>query len=1247
MRIHKKSIRRGVQNAAFSVFRIRARLAAACIRPAAAAVVDRLESRTLLSFAYFAAPSPTVVGNHPSAVAAADLNNDKKVDLVVANERDNNLTVFVGDSDLDSDGGGTPDNDGDLDGGFATHVTVSVANGPTALAVADLGNGRADILAACPASGEVSILLNDGFGDFPTLSNVSVPLGISGNPDSIAVADVNGDGKADLIVATGSGHKVSIFLGNGDGNFKSPTALSLPAGGVGNATLAYAAAVVVGNFNGNPDIAVTDSHNNQVDVLYNNGNGIFKSPVVFAVGTDPESLAVSDVNRDGRPDLIVADAGSSQFSVLLGATGPTFTAAPAIPLAVDGAVSVGDFNGDGNTDIVGTHYSSGVVTIALGNGDGTFGNLQSFAAGNHPDTIAVADLNGDSKTDLVVANYSDNVVSVLQNTTITSDGFSLRFSPEVYAGENSSSVVAADFNGDGKPDIAVANTQTNYVEIFLQSADTDNDGSAHFTFAANLRVAAGPTFMTLSDVNGDGLPDLVVASPASSAVSVLISNGDGTFQHAVTTTNLPQGSHYNTLALADFNGDGSADLAVVSRGTHAVNVLLGNGDGTFGSPVSVSFSSNFATIAVVAADVNNDGLPDLIVTTTGGVVVRLNNGSGGFDATTPYAIIGATAVTVADVNGDGRSDILVAAKSQHTVDVLLNNGGGVFAPPAAFAAGTSPDSVAVADFNGDGRADLVVADAANNSIDVLVGNGDGTFQAPSTLSVGADPVSVFIADFNGDGAPDVVSANYYSNSLSIAIDKPNPTIMNMDGMVMTTGTVTNDTATITITNGIVVINIDGQVAGYSMNSIHEINLSLGSGDDTVTVGAGVTMVNLSGGSGNDMLMDSNTTPDTLSGGGGGDTLMGAGNGAELSGGGGNDVIQPMGSNAMVKGGGGNDTLTGSAAGHDMLKGNGGDDIFLDSSVGDTLNGGAGLNFAQNNTSDAMSNIFQLIDPQQPAPSGAPAAAAPALAPADAVPDDSVTGSVAAGVLIINGTPLADNIAISSDGTNINIMANGYSVGPFGLVGLTGLVVVSGNGRDTVVVDQSVTLATTLRGGRSADSLVGGGGDNYLVGGNGSDTLVGGDGGTSLLEPGPMFTFTGNANGNDVLIGGAGYSIVDLSYRTDDLRLSNDGLADSGDSLIGEHLTIMPNVSAIWSGAGMDTLISTTAGEFLSGGYGKDSIQGGGASNVIYGGKGSDTIVVTAEPVALYLQDNKIDFYGGVSNPIEDILDLDSFDALQM
>ncbi len=341
-------------------------------------------------------------------------------------------------------------------------------------------------------------------------------------------------------------------------------------------------------------------------------------------------------------------------------------------------------------------------------------------------------------------------------------------------GYDANSVAVADVNGDGKPDIVVANYGSATVGVLLGNGDG--------TFQAAVTYDTGKfgaDSVAIADVNGDGKPDLLVADACypycgPGAVSVLLGNGDGTFQPAV---NYDSGGYYaSSVAVADVNGDGKPDLLVTNWDSNNVGVLLGNGDGTFQTAVSYSSGGSYP-YSVAVADVNGDGRPDIVVAncvtssfcfsgTVGTVGVLLGNGDGTFQTAVTYGPGGSDviSVAVADVNGDGKPDIVVANDSSWNVGVLLGNGDGTFQTAETYSAGGTPYSAAVADVNGDGNLDVVVADYGGLA-GVLLGNGDGTFQTAVTYGSGGWMTTfVAVADVNGDGKPDLIASNSCTSS---------------------------------------------------------------------------------------------------------------------------------------------------------------------------------------------------------------------------------------------------------------------------------------------------------------------------------------------------------------------------------------------------------------------------------------------------------------------------------------------------
>lgn len=365
------------------------------------------------------------------------------------------------------------------------------------------------------------------------------------------------------------------------------------------------------------------------------------------------------------------------------------------------------------------------------------------------------------------------------------------------------SVAAGDLNSDGKPDLVVANLCTSNNACTGSGSVSVLLGNGDGTFQQATAYSSGgyePVSVAIADVNGDGIPDLVVANlcasfdscTAGGSVSVLLGNGDGTFQ----TPMLYGSGGYApaSVAVSDVNGDGITDVLVTNQCVSgsdchgAVSVLLGNGNGTF-QPAVIYGSDGFNAVSVAVGDVNGDGKSDLVVANvgcisncnTGTVGILLGNGDGTFQQAAVYGSGGykAVSVAIADVNRDGILDLVTSNLcvspvdcSSGSVGVLLGVGDGTFQPAVSYSSGGSSQSsatlgsVAVADVNGDGTPDVVVINQCGSGIDcrgsvgVLLGNGDATFQPAAIFgSGGLFATSMVIADVNGDSKPDIMVAN--------------------------------------------------------------------------------------------------------------------------------------------------------------------------------------------------------------------------------------------------------------------------------------------------------------------------------------------------------------------------------------------------------------------------------------------------------------------------------------------------------
>ena len=338
------------------------------------------------------------------------------------------------------------------------------------------------------------------------------------------------------------------------------------------------------------------------------------------------------------------------------------------------------------------------------------------------------------------------------------------FSPatDFAAGSNPTSVISADFNGDGKMDLVTGNNSGFNVSILL------GNGSGGFLPVTLFPTYSNPNLIICNDFNGDGKMDLAIAENANN-VSILLGNGLGGFSAA---SNFVVGTYPVSLTSADFNGDGKLDLATANYSGNSLSVILGNGSGGFSA--ATNFALGAVPSSVISADFNGDGKKDLAAATaSGNVSVLLGNGSGGFSAATNFAA-GAIPYSVlsADFNGDGKMDLATADGNACKVSVMLGNGIGGFSAAIKYPTGANhAHAIIASDLNGDGKLDLATVNRTSyGEVSILHGNGSGGFALSSNLAVGGVAYSVTSADLNGDGKMDLATANDGgSNTLSVLL----------------------------------------------------------------------------------------------------------------------------------------------------------------------------------------------------------------------------------------------------------------------------------------------------------------------------------------------------------------------------------------------------------------------------------------------------------------------------------------------
>ena len=877
-------------------------------------------------------------GSGPFGITTGDFNGDGKLDLAVANAHDGTITVLLGNGD-----------------GTFTHAQASSAVGagvsPAAIRAADLnGDGVLDLVVVSTApppsaGGSLTILLGKGDGTF--IEAPQSPL-MNEAVGAIALGDLNGDGKADLVISNQMGASitsmgVSVLLGNGDGTFLPGMNIATESGmpnswqsdiaiadfnadgfadvvwGVETSSMAYVllaqvsqqtataalnSVSIVGtgphnvdaSYSGDgeyppstsstiavlaepepttltltanpatsyygqqivltaivsPDIA--QNHNATGTVTFTNGSvtlgtvtisdgaatavatlnvtslpigtdsltATYSGDTNFAISTGTASQAVSGHASTTTTTTLAIASGGNPITTVRQGTVVTLTAtvrvasgalaaAPGqvefcevkaaplrctdirllgtVPLSSAGTATLNLFPGIPGTHIyqavfLGTHVevaSSSIpsqlvvtpfypttTTITSSGSPGNYTLTATVDGGTVPTGTA-------SFIDTTSANYVLATAPLVPEPITFGLIFSYASPPEALF--TSGTMDVADFNGDDKPDILLTSDQDFYnlgeggwVRTFLGNGD-GTFAPGPFTFVPGLVNNT----IAVADFNGDGKPDFVVPTTQSQGVGatvqlqVMLGNGDGTFTAGQT---LPTNGGGQYIATGDFNGDGIEDLAVLNYTNGTVDIYLGNGDGTFKSAISTGTPH---IDSFVVGDWNGDGILDLAVSDLSGqLTILLGNGDGTFrSASSAPPGTGSSFMVAADFNGDGILDLAgiysTGTSSYLVLGMLLGKGDGTFAPPAQMPIPVGSTSIAYGDFNGDGFVDLAIGNG-NADVSVLLGNGDGTFEPALILPTPTNPASpLAVADFNGDGLSDI--AAYSSDQVDILLSE--------------------------------------------------------------------------------------------------------------------------------------------------------------------------------------------------------------------------------------------------------------------------------------------------------------------------------------------------------------------------------------------------------------------------------------------------------------------------------------------
>lgn len=670
-------------------------------------------------------------------IASADLDGDGLADLMVPD---------------DSASGTSPDAGGvwvfmaKKGGSYAAPMFYATASRPYTLAVGDLdGDGHPDIVtgnAGSATAKQLSVLINNGDGTFkPHVDYSPDPTAIFA-AISVTLADATGDGKADVVLGTGSS-LVYLVPGKGDGTLDTAAVASFAT----TYAIQHSVAVTDLNSDGTPDIVAASGCGNtgEVDVFLGGSSAVTNPNQSVRVGGCP-SLAVADVNGDTAPDVAVANAYDSTVQVLLNSGGSLAGSGTTYRLPAGTQphwTRLADVDSDGHLDILAPGFHSDAVNVLYGRGDGSFAQPASVPVGYGSADVAAVDANADGKLDLVSLGSSVHALAVARN--LGSRGF-YTYANYAYQnaggqGQGATDMVSVDLNGDGRPDVVTANYVDHTLSVLLNNGQggfgTPNLYSAP---AAHLDALVG------ADVNGDGKPDIVTADSSGHLYTYIgTSNGD---LYSPLTSTIGSGIVYG-LSLGDVDGDGTVDIVIAGYGSNQVQICKGDGNGNFDCSAHPALAVNYPE-RVLLTDLNGDQHLDLVVTEaiSGNAYVFVGDGMGGFGGT-PYSTLPMPdtgwGISAGDVNGDGVPDLVFGAFGNKINLFKGLTGGFGFDAVITYASGVLPDSspffLSLADVNGDGKLDITAANYNENTAQPVDQQGRRQLQCRAQLCRRLSPLS--------------------------------------------------------------------------------------------------------------------------------------------------------------------------------------------------------------------------------------------------------------------------------------------------------------------------------------------------------------------------------------------------------------------------------------------------------------------------------------------------------------------------
>ena len=682
-------------------------------------------------------------------VTVGHLNNDNRLDILVVNYSDDNMSIFLGYGN----------------GSFANYILCYTGHNPNFAAVADFNaDGRSDIVVANYGDIGISVFISSLI-DF-TSESISSGLSNGSRLQYIATDDFNNDHILDIVVVHYGTKDIVLLLGHNDGSLKKETVVPLDWN-------ANSPSVTIADFNRDNqlDLAVANSGTYNIDLLFGDGKGglIRQNNDGYSLDRPPSFLIADDFNHDGQPEIVVAYENTDYIDILIVYDPGNFTdqITYSTEFYFDTAV-IGDFNEDQIFDIA-VLTSDDTIGILFGHGDGSFTNPKTYATGSYPTSLVVGHLNKDRHLDIVVANTNDQNIGILfghGNGSFTKQKTYSIASQPIF-------VTLSDLNNDTFSDIVVLTSDTEYIRVILSYGN----GSFARSRSLRLRTQGATNTLSIADFNNDTFMDIIVLDSIG-IIHLFFGYGNGSFRMSMRS--LGEFSSY-FQAIGDFNNDAQLDIVLVDF-YEKLTVLLGYGNGSFVEHGRYSVGCSPKYVAV--ADLNNDNQLDIVTTNYKGnnITVLLGDGTGSFTVGTKYRTGSyPSCVVIGDFNNDTRMDIVITYTYAYFFSILLGKFNQVFKHQMTLITGdrSSSQALATGDFNSDTHSDIIVVNSGTNSLGVFLGHGNGTFSTQiSSRTAFSSPSSITVAHLNNDLHLDIVVVHLIESTITIYLGNGNGSFIN-------------------------------------------------------------------------------------------------------------------------------------------------------------------------------------------------------------------------------------------------------------------------------------------------------------------------------------------------------------------------------------------------------------------------------------------------------------------------------------